>query len=76
MIWNEDGAIDYRPALNFDGSDRFTYSVSDGNDASNVATVSLLVTSVNDLPTVNGEAYFVPPGGPLDVPLEARIVGK
>ena len=67
LIWDEDGSIEYRPELNFNGQDSFTYLASDGTDESDVATVTLSVTPVNDLPVVRGEAYFVSPGTPLEV---------
>jgi len=38
-----DGSFVYTPTAGFSGLDRFTYSVSDGLDTSNVATVFLLV---------------------------------
>ena len=40
----------YLPALDFNGSDCFTYVANDGALDSNVATVSLTVTPVNDAP--------------------------
>ena len=45
-----DGSVTYKPALNFNGSDSFTYVVNDGELDSAVATVSLTVTAVNDAP--------------------------
>jgi Ca2+-binding RTX toxin-like protein len=40
----------YVPAANYNGSDSFTYTVSDGKGGSDTATVSVTVTSVNDAP--------------------------
>jgi large repetitive protein len=48
---NGDGTVTYTPDANFNGSDSFTYRVSDGSLNSNTATVSISVTSVNDAPT-------------------------
>ena len=46
----------YTPALNYNGSDSFTFKVNDGTVDSNVATIDLTVTAVNDTPTcTNGE---------------------
>ncbi|HEU5291517.1 MAG TPA: Ig-like domain-containing protein [Cyclobacteriaceae bacterium] len=42
--------LTYTPALNFTGSDSFTFRVNDGTLNSNVATVSITVDPVNDLP--------------------------
>ena len=47
---NADGSIRYAPRANFSGTDTFTYQVSDGNTLSNLATVTLNVAAVNDLP--------------------------
>jgi len=44
------GIFTYVPKANFFGTDSFTYRVSDGIAESNVATVSLTVTPVNDAP--------------------------
>jgi VCBS repeat-containing protein len=46
----EDGSFTYTPSANWNGSDEFTYSVSDGVSESNTATVTLTVTPINDVP--------------------------
>jgi hypothetical protein len=40
----------YTPAANYNGSDGFSFKASDGTDASNIATVTIAVASVNDAP--------------------------
>lgn len=40
--------ITYTPKLNFNGTDYFTYTISDGVNASNSATITVIVTSVDD----------------------------
>ena len=47
---NPDGSFTYTPALNFIGSDSFTYRANDGEARSNVATVTITVEAVNDAP--------------------------
>ena len=42
--------VTYTPAANYNGSDSFTFTVNDGTVDSNVATVSITVTAVNDAP--------------------------
>jgi VCBS repeat-containing protein len=44
------GTFTYTPAANFNGSDSFSYTITDGTLTS-TATVTLTVTDVNDLPT-------------------------
>src|SRR5439155_11136537 len=50
------GGFTYTPAANYNGSDSFTYAASDGIATSNVATVALTVTSVNDAPVAVNDA--------------------
>ena len=45
----------YTPSADFYGSDQFTYQVSDGRDVSNIATVLIEVTAVNDVPVAIGD---------------------
>jgi VCBS repeat-containing protein len=48
-----DGSFSYTPNANFNGSDSFTYTVSDGLAMSPPATVTITVRSVNDVPVAN-----------------------
>ncbi len=50
VVINTDGTLTYTPDANFNGSDSFTYTVSDGQGASDTATVVLTITLVNDIP--------------------------
>jgi VCBS repeat-containing protein len=52
LTLNPDGSFTYTPATNHTGSDAFTYQASDGTLTSELATVTLTVTAVNDTPTV------------------------
>lgn len=47
------GAFTYTPNPNANGSDSFTFKVSDGWSDSNVATMTLNVTPVNDAPVLS-----------------------
>ena len=54
---NGDGTVDYVPDANFFGTDTFTYTVQDDDGAiSNIATVTVTVTAVNDAPVANDDA--------------------
>src|SRR3970282_2055753 len=50
LALNLDGTFTYTPSLDYYGPDSFTYRVSDGELDSNLATVSVTVTPVNDAP--------------------------
>ena len=49
VVSNGDGTFTYTPNANFNGSDSFTYTISDGT-SSDTATVTIMVTAVNDPP--------------------------
>ncbi len=49
-VVNNGTNVTYTPNANFFGTDSFTYTVSDGKGGTNVATVNVTVTSVNDAP--------------------------
>ena len=46
-------AFTYTPALNYNGTDSFTYKASDGELESEPATVTITVAAVNDAPVAN-----------------------
>ena len=49
-VLNPDGTITYTPNANFNGTDSFAYTVSDGNGGSNIAGVTVTVNPVSDTP--------------------------
>ncbi len=51
------GSFVYMPHVNFNGQDTFTYRANDGDQFSNVATVTITVTPVNDAPLAVDDAY-------------------
>jgi hypothetical protein len=58
LTLNPDGSFTYMPDLNFWGTDSFTYVVTDGFLASNVAIVAITIDSVNDAPVAADDSYF------------------
>src|SRR5439155_1034591 len=50
---NANGTFSYSPALNYNGSDSFTFKANDGSLDSNVATYNVTVTAVNDAPVLD-----------------------
>jgi VCBS repeat-containing protein len=65
LVLNANGSFTYTPAANFHGSDSFTYRASDGDLASDAATVAITVTSVNDAPTAADDGYSTAEDAPL-----------
>jgi hypothetical protein len=57
VVLNADGTVSYTPALNFHGTDNFSYTIADPSGATSSATVNVTVTPVNDAPVaVNDSA--------------------
>lgn len=53
------GAVTYLPNANETGSDSFTFKVNDGVSDSNIATVSITITPVNDAPVAQAGSLNV-----------------
>jgi len=68
LALNPDGSFTYTPAENFCGEDSFTYKAYDGSLYSNVATVRITVTCVNDAPVARDDTYTTNEDTPLVVP--------
>jgi len=62
----------YSPMANFNGSDSFTFKVSDKTMDSEAATVSITVKAVNDAPTANDERVTTQE----DEPVSIRLAGN
>ncbi|MEI4474241.1 beta strand repeat-containing protein, partial [Frigidibacter sp. MR17.24] len=54
---NANGSFTYKPVADFNGTDSFTYSVSDGRGGVATATATLTVTAVNDAPRAAGDSF-------------------
>ena len=52
------GAVTYTPDADYNGTDSFSYTVSDGDGGFDVATVSVTVNAVNDAPVMADSANF------------------
>jgi Big-like domain-containing protein len=53
LTLDADGAFSYTPNSNFAGSDSFTYLANDGVVDSNITTVAITVTAVDDAPSIS-----------------------
>jgi len=58
LTLNANGSFTYTPAANYFGSDTFAYQASDGQAASNTATVTITVTPVNDAPVADANGPY------------------
>src|SRR5207247_1117932 len=67
LTLNPDGGFSYTPAANYNGPDSFTYRANDGTADSNVATVAMTVTAVNDAPVAAANRYTTNQGTTLTV---------
>jgi VCBS repeat-containing protein len=67
LTLNANGSFTYTPAANYNGPDSFTYKANDGTTDSNVATVTLTITSVVDVPVATNDSYSTNEDTPLSV---------
>ena len=61
------GAFTYTPFPSVSGPDSFTYRANDGELNSNIVTVTITVTPVNDPPMANNDSYTTTENIPLTI---------
>ncbi|WP_227498710.1 tandem-95 repeat protein [Synechococcus sp. PCC 7336] len=76
LTLNADGSFEYTPDADFNGSDSFTYAVSDGNGGTDTATVTLTVDPVNDDPVAAGDSFSVDEDATLTVDAAAGVLAN
>jgi len=67
-----DGTLTYTPESDFNGEDTFTYTVSDGQDSGNTATVTVTISAVNDAPTATDDSTTTPEDTPVIIDVLAN----
>jgi hypothetical protein len=67
-----DQTVTFTPSLNFNGQTSFTYRASDGINLSNLATVTVTVTAVNDPPVAVGDAAITVTDTAVTIPVLAN----
>ena len=67
LTLNPDGSFTYTPNANFNGTDTFTYKANDGTADSDVATVSITVTPVNDAPEAKDDPVTTAEDTPTNI---------
>jgi VCBS repeat-containing protein len=75
LVLNEDGSFTYTPDPDFNGSDNFTYRVSDGSEVSGVATVTIAVSSVDDNPVAGDDNVTLESDEPVEIDVLANDTG-
>src|SRR5262249_25619833 len=76
LALNANGSFTYTPAANYHGPDSFTYKANDGKVDSNLATVSITVNSVNDIPVALADSYSVLEDNTLTVPVATGVLAN
>lgn len=69
------GNITYVPALNFNGTETFTYTVLDSAGASSTGTVTVTVNPINDAPIAGTDSVVAFKGVALQIPV-ADLLGN
>jgi hypothetical protein len=67
LTWNDNGTFEYLPDPNFFGVDTLKYTVTDGVDTSDPATITLTVNAVDDTPETSDQTYKIAKNGQLTV---------
>src|SRR5262249_11467863 len=76
LTLNTNGSFTYSPAGHYHEPDSFTYKANDGQANSNVATVSITVNSVNDVPVAAADSYSVLEDNTLTVPVATGVLAN
>ena len=76
VVLAANGSFVYTPTANYNGSDSFTYTVSDGTVASNPVTVNISIAGVNDPPTSAADAYSVNEDAVLTVNVASGVLAN
>ena len=71
---NAAGSFVYTPTANWNGIDTFTYKAYDGSLNSNVVTVLITVTPVNDAPVATTDSYTAIKNTVLTVPAKGVLI--
>jgi len=68
-VVNDGDAVTYEPDPEFNGVDRFTYTVADGNGGTATATVTVTVTPTNDPPVAQDDSAVTDEGTLVTIPV-------
>jgi len=68
-VTNNATDITYTPNVDWNGTDTFSYTVSDGNGGTDTATVTVTVNPVNDAPVADDQGVTTPEDTPVAITL-------
>ncbi len=60
IVTNNGNNVTYTPDVNFNGTDTFDYTVSDGNGGTDTARVTITINLQNDVPVANDDGATTP----------------
>ena len=72
VVINPDGTLTYTPNANFNGTDTVTYTISDGQGGTSIASVAVTVVPVNDPPVAANDTASTNE----DVPITIGVLGN
>ncbi|MEM7455250.1 MAG: Ig-like domain-containing protein [Planctomycetota bacterium] len=72
LVWNADGTFTYTPDPEFNGTDSFTYIVTDTEGDSSTATVTIVVTATNDAPVAIDDSATTNEDDPANIDVVAN----
>ncbi|MEY9093453.1 Ig-like domain-containing protein [Paenibacillus sp. RC84] len=75
VVFGPTGVFTYTPSPNYNGTDGFTYSISDGNGGAATASVTITVTPVNDPPVTSNLNLTTAEDTPVTGAVPATDVG-
>lgn len=75
LTLNADGSFTYEPYLDCNGTDTFTYQATDGSLSSNIATVTITVNPVDDLPVAVDDSVKIEDDTPVDIEVLGNDTG-
>jgi VCBS repeat-containing protein len=73
LTLSTDGSFVYTPNANFNGTDTFTYTLSDG-DLTDAGSVTITVNPINDAPVAAADSYSTAEDIALTVPLSGGVI--
>jgi hypothetical protein len=65
VVFNSNGTFTYTPNANFNGIDSFTYQICDADGDCSIATVTITITPVDEVPLAVNDSFITPVNTPV-----------